>query len=75
MQGSKCHDHCDLEDRAKAFTPEERRTLWEREARPLVERIFARLVEEQAALRPTLFLAKTQQHALNRRAEVVTIPE
>ena len=60
----------DLEDRAKAFTPEERRALRERESRPLVDRIFARLVEEHASLRPTALLAKAVQYALNRRAEL-----
>jgi transposase len=60
----------DLEDRAKLCTPEERHTLRERESRPIVARIFARLDEERATLRPTSQLAKAVQYALNRRVEL-----
>lgn len=58
----------DLEDRAKALTHEERRALREREARALVERIFASLQAEAGQHRPSSPLAKAVQYALNRRA-------
>jgi transposase/uncharacterized coiled-coil protein SlyX len=61
----------DVEDRAKSLTPDERRRLREQESRPLVERIFARLDDERAELRPTSQLAKAVQYSLNRRAELL----
>jgi transposase/uncharacterized coiled-coil protein SlyX len=60
----------DVEDRARLFTPDERRALRERESRPIVERIFARLDEDRAALRPTSQLAQAVQYSLNRRGEL-----
>jgi len=55
----------DVEERARSFMPEERRALRERESRPIVERIFARLDECRAELRPTSQLAKAVQYSLN----------
>ena len=60
----------DIEDRAKGMSAEERRALRDRESRPIVERLFARLDEEHANLRPTSQLAKAVQYALNRRVEL-----
>jgi transposase len=60
----------DIEDRAKALSFEERRALRDRESRPLVERLFARLDEERDAHRPTTQLAKAIQYSLNRRVEL-----
>lgn len=60
----------DTEDRAKLLSPEERRALRERESRLVAERIFARLDEEHAELRPSSQLAKAVQYALNRRVEL-----
>jgi transposase len=60
----------DVEDRAKELSPEDRHALRERESRPLVERLFARMDEEYAALRPTSQLAKAVQYSLNRRREL-----
>jgi transposase len=57
----------DLEDRAKSLAHEERRALREREAGPLVERIFASLEAEAGQHRPSSPLAKAVQYALNRR--------
>jgi transposase len=57
----------DLEDRAKALAHEERRALREREAGPLVERIFSSLEAEAGQHRPSSPLAKAVQYALNRR--------
>ncbi len=56
----------DLEDRAKALAPEERQALREREARPLVERIFASLQAASGQHRPRSPLAKAVQYALRR---------
>ena len=61
----------DVEDRAKSFTPDERRALRERESRPIVERIFARLAEHRGELRPTSQLAQAAQYSLNRRDELL----
>ena len=61
----------DVEDRAKSFTPDERRALRERESRPIVERIFARLDEHRGELRPTSQLAQAAQYSLNRRDELL----
>jgi hypothetical protein len=58
----------DLEDRAKVLAHEERRALREREAGPLVERIFSSLEAEAGQHRPSSPLAKAVQYALNRRA-------
>jgi transposase len=55
----------DVEDRAKSFTPDERRALRERESRPIVERIFARLDEHRGELRPTSQLAQAAQYSLD----------
>lgn len=57
----------DLEDRAKSLPHEEHRALREREARPLVERIFASLQAASGQHRPSSPLAKAVQYALNRR--------
>ena len=61
----------DVEDRAKSFTPDERRALRERESRSIVERVFARLDEDRGELRPTSQLAKAAQYSLNRRDELL----
>jgi transposase/uncharacterized coiled-coil protein SlyX len=58
----------DLEDRAKVLAHEERRALREREAGPLVERIFNSLEAEAGQHRPSSPLAKAVQYGLNRRA-------
>jgi transposase len=60
----------DVEDRAKALSFEERRALRDRESRPLVERLFARMDEQCAALRPSSQLAKAIHYSLNRRVEL-----
>jgi transposase/uncharacterized coiled-coil protein SlyX len=60
----------DLEDRAKSLSAEERRALREQEARPVVDRLFARWDEERAGLRPSSKLAQAVQYALNRRVEL-----
>ena len=60
----------DLEDRAKSFTHIERRVLRDRESRPLVDRILARLDAERAQLRPSSQLAKAVQYSLNRHVEL-----
>ena len=65
----------DVEDRARSFTPEERCTLRERELRPIAERIFMRLDEERAELRPTSQLATAVQYSLNRRDELLRFLE
>jgi transposase/uncharacterized coiled-coil protein SlyX len=58
----------DLEDRARVLAPKERHALRLREARPLVERIFAGLEAAAGQHRPSSPLAKAVQYALNRRA-------
>jgi transposase len=60
----------DIEDRAKNLSFEERRVLRDRESRPLVERLFAGMDEECAALRPSSQLAKAVHYSLNRRVEL-----
>ena len=67
---ARIHLLYDVEDRAKALSFEERRALRNRESRPLVERLFARMDEECAALRPSSQLAKAIQYSLNRRVEL-----
>jgi transposase len=65
----------DVEDRARSLTPDRRRALRERESRPIAARIFARLDEERAELRPTSQLAKAAQYSLNRREELLRFLE
>jgi transposase len=60
----------DIEDRAKSLSFDERRLLRDRESRPLVARLFARMDEECAALRPSSQLAKAIHYSLNRRVEL-----
>jgi transposase len=60
----------DVEERTKGLSFEERGTLRAAEARPLVERLFARWQEVQPDLRPTSKLAEAIGYALNRRLEL-----
>ena len=60
----------DLEDQAKLFTAEERHALRGREARPLLDRLFASLAEARGQQRPTSPLAKAVQYVENRRVEL-----
>lgn len=60
----------DIEDRARALSISDRQALRSRESRPIVERLFARLDEVAATLRPTSQLALATQYALNRRVEL-----
>lgn len=61
----------DIDDRAKSLTHDERHLLRERESRPVVEQILARLDAERAQLRPTSQLAQAVQYSLNRRVELM----
>ena len=65
----------DIDDRAKSWTHAERHALRQRESRPLVEKILARLDEERAPLRPSSLLAKAVQYSLNRRVELTRFLE
>jgi len=60
----------DVEERAKGLSFAERSTLRAVEARPLVERLFARWQEVRPGLRPTSKLAEAIGYALNRRLEL-----
>jgi transposase len=60
----------DVEERTKGLSFEERGTLRAAEARPLVERLFARWQEVRPELRPTSKLAEAIGYALNRRMEL-----
>ncbi len=65
----------DIDDRAKSFTHDERRLLRERESRPVVEKIMARLDAERDTLRPTSQLSRAVQYSLNRRVELARFLE
>ena len=60
----------DVEERMKGLSFEERGTLRATEARPLLERLFARWQEVRPGLRPTSKLAEAIGYALNRRLEL-----
>ena len=60
----------DVEECTKGLSFEERGTLRAVEARPLVERLFARWQEVRPGLRPTSKLAEAIGYALNRRLEL-----
>jgi transposase len=60
----------DVEERTKGLSFEERGILRAAEARPLVERLFARWQEVRPELRPTSKLAEAIGYALNRQVEL-----
>ena len=56
----------DIEDRAKEMSPEDRRTLRQAEALPILIRMKARFDEVRPTLRPTAKLAEAIDYVLNR---------
>ena len=61
----------DLEDRARDMSPDERRTLRQAEALPILLRMKARFDEVRPMLRPTSRLAEAIDYVLNRWAAFV----
>jgi hypothetical protein len=61
----------DIDERAQELSFTGRRTLHERESRPLIERLFASWDEVGPALRPSTKRAKAIGYALNRRTELM----
>lgn len=60
----------DIDDRSKGLSFDERRTLHQRESRPVVDRLFASWDDALPTLRPTTKLARAITYALNRRADL-----
>jgi transposase len=56
----------DIEDRAKEMSPEDRRTLRQAEALPILAKMKARFDEVRPTLRPTAKLAEAIDYVLNR---------
>jgi transposase/uncharacterized coiled-coil protein SlyX len=61
----------DIDDRTKELSFDDRRTLHDRESKPIVERLFASWDEARPTLRPTTKLAEAVGYALHRRAELL----
>jgi hypothetical protein len=60
----------DIDDRTKELSFDSRRTLHERESRPIVDQLFASWQEVLPALRPTTKLAEAIAYAACRQAEL-----
>jgi transposase len=61
----------DVDGRTKALSFDERRSVHDRQARPLIERLFASWDEALPTLRPSTKLAEAIGYALNRRTELM----
>ena len=61
----------DIDEQVKNLPFDERRTVHERQSRPLVERLFTSWDEALPSLRPSTKLAEAIGYALNRRAELL----
>jgi len=60
----------DIDEQTKALSFGERRSVHDRQSRPLVERLFASWDEALPTLRPSTKLAEAIGYTLNRRAEL-----
>src|SRR4029079_14801516 len=60
----------DIDEQTKALSFDERRSVHDRQSRPLIERLFASWDDALPTLRPSTKLAEAIAYALNRRAEL-----
>jgi transposase len=65
----------DIDEQTKALAFDERRTVHERQSRPIIERLFASWDEALPTLRPSTKLAEAIGYALNRRSELTRFLE